>query len=184
MTDSSGVHRQIVPLAAESPSSPLLCSCRCLNIKFPKSKVEPNEMLYPNSYPSNAMQKNESAKSAKEIVMEYLQAAERRDFKSARSYLKDNLSYVSPLNSFDRVEPYLKYFEHVDLPPLDIKKEFADSNDVCILHELTLKPHPMIQKIVPPTGTSFVCTWFHVDDDGKISSIRVVFDPRPFVQQK
>jgi uncharacterized protein YozE (UPF0346 family) len=128
--------------------------------------------------------KNESAKSAKEIVMEYLQAAERRDFKSARSYLKDNLSYVSPLNSFDRAEPYLKYFEHVDLPPLDIKKEFADSNDVCILHELTLKPHPMIQKIVPPTGTSFVCTWFHVDDDDeKISSIRVVFDPRPFVQR-
>jgi uncharacterized protein YozE (UPF0346 family) len=133
---------------------------------------------------SNAMQKNESAKSAKEIVMEYLQAAERRDFKSARSYLKDNLSYVSPLNSFDRAEPYLKYFEHVDLPPLDIKKEFADSNDVCILHELTFTPHPMIQKIVPPTGTSFVCTSFHVDDDGKISSIRVVFDPRPFVQQK
>ena len=130
--------------------------------------------------------KNESAKSAKEIVMEFLQAitGEHRDFKSARSYVKDNVSYVSPLNSFDRAEPYLKYFEHVDLPRLDIKKEFADSNDVCILHELTLKPHPMIQKIITPTGTSFVCTWFHVDDDGKISSIRVVFDPRPFVQQK
>ena len=130
--------------------------------------------------------KNESAKSAKEIVMEFLQAitGEHRDFKTARSYVKDNVSYVSPLNSFDRAEPYLKYFEHVVLPPLDIKKVFVDSNDVCILHELTLKPHPMIQKIVPPTGTSFVCTRFHVDDDGKISSIRVVFDPRPFVQQK
>ncbi len=131
------------------------------------------------------MQKNESSeKSAKDIVMEYLQAAERRDFQSARGYLSDNISYVGPLNSFDRSEPYLKYLEHLNLPKLDIKKEFADSNDVCILHELTLKPHPMIQKIVPPTGTSFVCTWFHVDDDGKISSIRVVFDPRPFVQQK
>ncbi len=73
----------------------------------------------------------------------------------------------------------------MDLPPLDIKKVFADGDDVCILHELTLKPHPMIQKIVTPTGTSFVCAWFHVDDDdGKISSIRVVFDPRSFVQQK
>jgi hypothetical protein len=49
----------------------------------------------------NAMQKNESsAKSAKEIVMEYFQAAERRDFQSARGYLSDNISYVSPLNSF------------------------------------------------------------------------------------
>jgi uncharacterized protein YozE (UPF0346 family) len=142
-----------------------------------------NDVNNNNNSQNGTLQKNESAKSAKEIVMEYLQATERRDFKSARSYLKDNLSYVSPLNSFDRAEPYLKYFEHVDLPPLDIKKEFADSNDVCILHELTLKPHPMIQKIVPPTGTCFVCTWFHVDDDGKISSIRVVFDPRPFIQR-
>jgi hypothetical protein len=39
-------------------------------------------------YVRNAMQKIESsAKSAKDIVMEYLQAAERRDFQSARGYL-------------------------------------------------------------------------------------------------
>jgi len=61
------------------------------------------------------MQKIESsAKSAKEIVMEYLQAAERRDFQSARGYLSDKISYVSTLNSFDRAEPYLKYFEHLN----------------------------------------------------------------------
>jgi hypothetical protein len=122
------------------------------------------------------MKKNESsAKSAKDIVMEYLQAADRRDFQSARGYLTDNISYVSPLNSFDRAEPYLKYYEHLDLPKLDIKKEFADSNDVCILHELNFGKPPV---------TSLVCSWFHVDDEEKISLIRVVFDPRPFVQQK
>jgi hypothetical protein len=122
------------------------------------------------------MQKNESsAKSAKDIVMEYLQAAERRDFQSARGYVSDNISYAGPLNSFDRAEPYLKYLEHLNLPKLDIKKEFADSNDVCILHEYHFGTPPV---------TSFVCSWFHVDDDGKISSIRVIFDPRPYVQQK
>ncbi len=119
------------------------------------------------------MQKNESSvKSAKDIVMEYMQAAERRDFQSARGYVSDNVSYMSPLNSFDRAEPYLKYFEHLELPKLDIKKEFADSNDVCILHELNFGTPPV---------TSLVCSWFHVDDQGKISSIRVVFDPRPFL---
>jgi hypothetical protein len=73
------------------------------------------------------MQKNESsAKSAKEIVMEYLQAlVERRDFQSARSYISDNISYMSPLNSFDRAEPYLKYNEHLNLPKFDIKKVFV-----------------------------------------------------------
>ena len=126
------------------------------------------------------MQKNEfSAKNAKDIVMEYFQAAFRTDFQSARGYLSDNISYVSPLNSFDRAEPYLKYLEHLIrsgfFVKFDIKKEFADSNDVCILHEY---------KVGTPPVTSLVCVWFHVDDHGKISSIRVVFDPRPYVQQK
>jgi hypothetical protein len=107
--------------------------------------------------------------------MEYLQAVERSDFKSARSYLSDNISYVSPVNSFDRAEPYLKYYEHQNVPPLDIKEEFADSNDVCLLSEVTYRE---------PTVTTFVCVWYHVNDDEKISSIRMVFDPRPFVQDR
>jgi hypothetical protein len=119
------------------------------------------------------MQKHESAKSAKEIVMEYFQAiTERQDFKSARSYLKDDVSYVSPLNSFDRAEPYLKYNESLHLPKLDIKKIFTDGDDVCLLYEINL---------TKPPATVFVSAWVHVDG-GKISSIRLLFDPRPFVQ--
>jgi hypothetical protein len=124
------------------------------------------------------MQKNESSAkiSAKEIVMEYMQALiERRDFQSARSYISDNISYVSPLNSFDRAEPYLKYNEYLKLPPLDIKKVFVDGQDVCLLYEMNVGTPPVIV---------FVCGWFHVNDDGKISSLRLAFDPRPFVQQK
>jgi hypothetical protein len=125
-----------------------------------------------SAYLSNAMQRIESsAKSAKEIVMEFVQATEHQDFQTARGYLKENVSYVSPLNSFDRAEPYLKYNFHLyqtgQLAKFDIKKEFADSNDVCILHEW---------------NSQLVCVWYHVDDDGKISSIKVIFDPRPYLQ--
>src|ERR687891_752375 len=101
------------------------------------------------------MQKNESSAkiSAKEIVMEYMQALiERRDFQSARSYVSDNISYVSPLNSFDRAEPYLKYFEHLNLPKSEIKKAFADDHDVLLLTELNFGTLP----------TTFVCSWLHV----------------------
>jgi hypothetical protein len=115
------------------------------------------------------MQENETAKNAEKIVMEYLQAAERRDFKSARSYLKDNVLYVSPLNSFDTAEPYLKCLEHLNLPKSEIKKAFADDHGVVLLTEMNFGKIP----------ATFVCTWFHVDD-GKMSVIRVVFDPRPF----
>jgi hypothetical protein len=122
------------------------------------------------------MQKKESsAKSPKDIVMEYMQALiERRDFKSARSYLTDNISYVSPLNSFDGAEQLLKYNEHLNLPKFDTKKVFVDGQDVCLLYEMNLGT---------PPAPSFVCLWAHVNDDGKISSYRVVFDPRPFLQR-
>jgi hypothetical protein len=122
-------------------------------------------------YVRNAMQKIESsAKSAKEIVMEYIQATERQDFQSARGYLKDNMTYVSPVNSFDNADPYLKYNQHLyqtgQLAKLDIKNAFADRYDVCIIHEY---------------NSQLVSVWFHVDDDGKISSIKVIFDPRQFL---
>lgn len=90
-------------------------------------------------------------------------ATERRDFQSARGCLSDNLSVVSSLNSFNGAETYLKYLELQTEARLisDIKKEFADSNDVCILHEFKLGTSPV---------TIPVCSWFHVDDDEKISS--------------
>ena len=119
------------------------------------------------------MQKIESSvksASAKEIVIGFIEATERQDYQSARSYLKDNVSYVSPVNSFDRAESYLKYNLHLyetgQLGKFDIKKEFADSNDFCIIHEY---------------NSQLVCVWYHVDDDGKISSVKVIFDPRAFL---
>jgi hypothetical protein len=123
------------------------------------------------------MQINQPEINPKQIVMEYLEAVQRKDFKSARNYVSDNMSYTGPadLGSFNRAEPYFKYLEHLHLPKLDIKKVFTyDSHDVCILYELNYG--------TPPT-TTFVSAWFQVYD-GKISSIRLVFDPRPYVQQR
>jgi hypothetical protein len=126
------------------------------------------------------MQKNESsAKSAKEIVMDFIAALERKDFKTVRSYISDNISVVAPgpveLTSFNKAEPFVTYLEYANLPPLEIKKEFADNNDVCLLYEMSYREPPV---------TTFVCGWFHVDDEGKISSLRFVVDPRQLFQQK
>jgi limonene-1,2-epoxide hydrolase len=126
-----------------------------------------------------AMQKSESAKSAKEIVMEFIDALERKDFKTVRSYISDNISVLAPgpveLTTFNRAEPFATYLEHANLPRLEIKKEFADSNDVCLLYEMNYREPPV---------TTFVCGWFHVNDEGKISSLRFVLDPRTLFQQK
>ena len=34
------------------------------------------------------------------------------------------------------------------------------------------------------SGILNLCVWYHVDEDGKISSIKVIFDPRPFAGAK
>jgi hypothetical protein len=70
--------------------------------------------------------------------MEFVQALERKDWKTVRSHISDNISGVSPgpekLISFNKAEPFMTYLEHANnLRPWDIKKEFGDGNDVCIL---------------------------------------------------
>ena len=149
-----------------------------MNIKFPKSKGSPNEVINSMILKEYSMQKNESAKSAKEIVMEFIQALERKDFKTVRSCISDNISVVAPgpvqLTSFNQAEPFTAYLEHANLPKLEIKKEFTDSNDVCLLYEVTYRE---------PVKT-LVCGWFHVNDEGKISSLRFIMDPRQLFQQK
>ena len=52
----------------------------------------------------NLMDKNTNAN---EIVMQYLQAVENRDFESARKYVSDNISYegLEGFGSFNKAEP-------------------------------------------------------------------------------
>ncbi len=126
------------------------------------------------------MQKDEdSTKSAKEIVMEFVDALERRDFKTVRSHISDNISILAPgpveLTRFNQAGPYVTYLEHANLTRFEIKKEFEDNNDVCLLYEMNYREPPV---------TIFVCAWFQVNDDGKISSIRFVADIRSLLEQK
>ena len=57
---------------------------------------------------------------------------------------------------------FITYLEHSNLPSLEIKKEFADSNDMCLSFEIYYTNPPVI---------TFVSEWFHVDDNSKISSL-------------
>ena len=99
------------------------------------------------------MQKDkDSTKSAKEIVMGFVDALERRDFKTVRSHVSDNISVIAPgpveLTKFSQAEPYVKYLENANLPPFEIKKEFEDNSDVGLLFEMNYREPPV---------TIFVC---------------------------
>jgi limonene-1,2-epoxide hydrolase len=120
------------------------------------------------------MQKNEPAKNAKQAVMSFVEALGNQDCKSARSLASDSMSFRGALASYDNAEAYFREMKRLRLPKFEIKKVFADGNDVCLLYDLN---------VGNPPAAIFVCGWYRVGDDGKISSLGVVFDPRPFVQQ-
>jgi SnoaL-like domain len=110
--------------------------------------------------------------SAPKIVADYQQALGAGDFAAARHLLHDDLSFQGPIDTFESPEPYLESLQklHHIIERIDVKKTFADGDDVCILYDMVTNT---------PAGTAFIAEWYHVKD-AKIAAIRVVFDARPF----
>lgn len=111
----------------------------------------------------------------KTIVTSYITALSEEDFKTARSYLDDNLSFQAPIAAYDNADAYFAGNEQLRekfgvRPTYEIKKVFVDGNDACVFYELH-----------PGSLTLSVCAWFKINN-GKITSIKVVFDPRPLLE--
>jgi ketosteroid isomerase-like protein len=123
------------------------------------------------------MQKNESAKSAKEIVVSFLKYLNNKDLKSARSCVSDDLVFILPQGSFDSAEAYFKAAEqglqtYQEPYKFVIKKIFTDGDDVCVFND-----------VIAGSVTLFACGWYHVENQ-KIRSVRLVYDPRPLLEKR
>jgi hypothetical protein len=104
-------------------------------------------------------------------VSDCQQALGKGDFAAARKLVHDNLSFQGPIDTFHSPEPYFEALKklHPVIQRIDMKKIFADCNDVCVLYDMVTKT---------PAGTAFVCEWYKVKSE-KIAEIRTVFDARP-----
>jgi limonene-1,2-epoxide hydrolase len=109
-----------------------------------------------------------STNEAKEVVLGLGKALNDESFQIARRYVGDDMKYVGPFGSRVGAEAYLQEMERLRLK-FDIQKIFADGNDVCALYEISVSGIRL-----------FACGWFQLED-GKISSLRVTFDPRPLL---
>jgi len=110
--------------------------------------------------------------SAKEIVESYKAAMGRGDWSAARELLHDDLAFQGPIDSFNRADDYLAASKRLAniIQRIDVKKTFADGNDVCVLYDMVTNT---------PAGTAFIVEWYQVRGD-KIGTLRAVFDARPF----
>lgn len=108
---------------------------------------------------------------AQEIVLAYQEAVGKKDFSAARKLLQDNLEFRGPIDTFHKADDYLHAIQKLSaiVEGVDILRAFEDGNEVSVFCDLKTKT----------VGTAFVSEWYKVKD-GKIASVRVVFDARPF----
>ena len=107
--------------------------------------------------------------TAEQVVMACVEAINKEDFQTARRYVSDDISFVGVLGSRQGADACFSDMERLRLK-YEVKKIFLDGQDVCLLYDFN-----MSGKIV------FCCGWYQVEE-GKVRSLRVVFDPRPILE--
>lgn len=106
--------------------------------------------------------------NAREVVMSYIQAMDKRDYAAVRRYLQDGVFIKGPGGeAFRSADEFLTMMEQ-QRGRYDIRKVFADGDDVCLLYNF-----------VTEKATVFFCSWYQVRV-GKIAAIETIFDPRAF----
>jgi predicted ester cyclase len=115
-----------------------------------------------------ATEANAPLGSANDVVLSFIKALNEEDFATARNCADDDLKFIGVLGHRDGADAYFTDMQRMKLK-YDIKRVFSDGDDVCIFFDIEMG-----------NTTIFSCGWYHVID-GKINSIRVIFDPRPLL---
>jgi limonene-1,2-epoxide hydrolase len=109
-----------------------------------------------------------------ETYKAYAEALNALDIDRTRTCLHDDLTYQGPVGETQGANAYLKQVSAIGLRQ-EVRKIFVDGDDVCVLADLSIAKVPDVRL--------FGCGWFQVKE-GKIVSIRTIFDPRPLAQAK
>ncbi len=114
----------------------------------------------------------QTAESTSEIALKYFDHWSRKDYQGSARYLDENLSFRGPIDTFNSAQDYLKSEARLATIITEVrkKKTFVDKMDICVLYDLVTNT---------PAGTVPCAEWIHADH-GKVKSIQVFFDARPF----
>jgi hypothetical protein len=108
---------------------------------------------------------------AAQVAEGFFTAWTSKDFERARGLLHDDVSFEGPIDSFGDADSYLASLRQLGgiVTGVAKRKVFVDGDDVCVIYDLQTAPVP----------SSRTCEWYRVRD-GKVASVSVVFDARPF----
>ncbi|HEY6901495.1 MAG TPA: nuclear transport factor 2 family protein [Puia sp.] len=116
------------------------------------------------------METKKPAVSAKETILSFIRALNAEDFEAARAEVNDDLSFIGVMGTRNGAKAYFDDMQKMKFK-YDVKKIFQDGNDVCIFYDIDMGKQ-----------TIFACGWYQLVN-GKISTFRVVFDPRPLLEK-
>ncbi len=110
--------------------------------------------------------------SPSDVALKYFDHWSRKDYEGSDRYLDENLSFKGPIDTFNNAKDYLNAISRLGQIVTEVRKQktFIDGKDVCIVYELVTNT---------PAGTVPCAEWIH-SDHGKVKSIQVFFDARPF----
>ncbi len=110
--------------------------------------------------------------SPSDVALKYFDHWSRKDYEGSARYLDENLSFKGPIDTFNNAKDYLNAISRLGQIVMEVRKQktFIDGKDVCIVYELVTNT---------PAGTVPCAEWIH-SDHGKVKSIQVFFDARPF----
>jgi len=114
----------------------------------------------------------QTMKQQSEIALKYFDHWSKKEYDASASYLDENLSFTGPIDKFNNAKDYLQTIKRLGqiVTGVHKKKTFVEGNDVCVLYDLATNT---------PAGTVPCAEWIHAED-GKVKSIQVFFDARPF----
>ena len=103
------------------------------------------------------------------VAETYFRAWKERDFAGLRAILADDVGFQGPLATLDNADDCVKGLEGMSqiLDDIVVQHVFVDGPDVLTWFDLHTT-------VAPPAPTA---NWQHIED-GKITRIRVTFDPR------
>ena len=104
------------------------------------------------------------------VAATYFRAWKERDFATLRGILADDVTFSGPLATLDNADDAVKGLTGMAeiLDDIVVRHVFVDGPDVLTWFDLHTT-------VAPPAPTA---NWQHIED-GRITSIRVTFDPRP-----
>ncbi len=108
-------------------------------------------------------------KNPRDVAGTYFRAWKERDFTSLREILADDVGFQGPLATLDNADDCVKGLAGMAqiLDDIVVQHMFVDGPDVLTWFDLHTT-------VAPPAPTA---NWQHIEN-GKITRIRVTFDPR------